>query len=54
MLLETQASTTSNLINATSAISNKPNHQELAKPVEVSTVKESSLQRLLASCCDCV
>lgn len=54
MLLATQTSTASNLTNATLAASDKPNIQELVKPVEASTVKESNLGRLLASCCDCV
>ena len=50
----TQRSNTAKLINVAPAPLSKASNKELTKPVETLTTKESSLARLLASCCDCV
>jgi hypothetical protein len=55
----TQHSNAAKLINAVSAPLSKTNNKEFIKPVEILKTKvlkiqESDLDRLLASCCDCV
>lgn len=42
------------LINTLTNPLSKDTNQAPTKPAEVSTTKETNLDRLLASCCDCV
>ena len=52
-------STTENLAskkraNASPASSSKAAIKDLVKPIDSTPAKDNSLERLLASCCDCV
>ncbi|MDP2229759.1 hypothetical protein [Methylotenera sp.] len=54
MQIATQQSSNLKAIKTTKVSISKVKPLALAKPVATELANESSLQRLLASCCDCV
>lgn len=54
MQIATQQSSNLNAIKTTKVSIDKTKPLALAKPVAAELAIESKLQRLLASCCDCV
>jgi hypothetical protein len=54
MTSATQHPNTEKLINTTPAPLNQNYNKGFTKPIVTSSVKETNLERLLASCCDCV
>jgi hypothetical protein len=41
-------------VNAKPASISKSTHKDVVKAAELSPAKDNSLERLIASCCDCV